>query len=92
MKFRITITYNYYTTIDNETYIGKFYCLNDIPFTFDELPAISQDDPAIIALAEISYRYTAEQLYKYSNYLILEEVHPLLFELDLENPELVPVE
>lgn len=92
MKFKITTTYNHYTTVDNEKMICKFYLINNIPFTFDELPRISQDDPAIIALADISYRYTAEELYRASNYLILEEAHPLLFELDLENPKLLPVD
>lgn len=92
MKFKITTTYNYYQIPKEPLIIVKFYCINNIPFTFDELPGITQDDPAIIALAEISPRYSAEQLFKYSNYLILEEIHPLMFELELENPELLPVE
>ena len=31
-----------------------------------------------------------EDMYTWSNYLIMEAVHPLMFELDLENPELLP--
>lgn len=92
MKLKITTTYNHYTTPDSDKIICKFYLINNIPFTFDELPKISQDDPAVIALADISYRYTAEDLFKFSNYLIMEEVHPLLFEVELENPELLPLE
>lgn len=92
MKLKITTTYNHYITPDGDKIICKFYLINNIPFTFDELPKISQDDPAVIALADVSYRYTPEDLFKFSNYLILEETHPLLFEVDLENPELLPVE
>lgn len=92
MKLKITTTYNHYTTPDNDKMICKFYLINNIPFTFDEIPRISQDDPAVIALADISYRYSAEDLFRASNYLILEEAHPLLFDLDLENPELLPID
>lgn len=92
MKLKITTTYNHYISPDGEKMICKFYSINNIAFTFDELPKISQDDPAIIALADISYRYTAEDMFKASNYLIMEEAHPLLFEVELENPELLPTE
>ena len=50
MKLKITTTYNHYTTPDNDKMICKFYLINNIPFTFDVLPKISQDDPAVIAL------------------------------------------
>lgn len=89
MKFKITTTYNYYITPDNEKMFCKFYNLNNIPFTFDEVLDL---DPAIIALADISQKYSAEDLFKASNYLVLEEAHPLLFEIELENPELLPAE
>lgn len=74
--------------------ICKFYLINNIPFTFDECERTheNQYDPAIIALADISYRYTAEDLFRASNYLMMEEAHPLLFDVELENPELLPVE
>ena len=46
-----------------------------------------QDDPYVQIEAEGNYNYTDEDMYRWSNYLIMEELHPLLFELDLENPE-----
>jgi hypothetical protein len=92
MKLKITTTYNHYTTPDGDKMICKFYLINNVPFTFDEIPKISQDDPAIISLADISYRYNAEDLFRASNYLMMEEAHPLLFDVELENPELLPVE
>lgn len=66
------------------------YFINGVPFTFDEIPSIMQDDPYIQIEAQSNYEYTAEDLYNLSNYLIMEECHPLLYELDLENPEEMP--
>lgn len=66
------------------------YFINGIPFTFDDIPTVMQDDPYVQIEAEGNYNYTDEDMYRWSNYLILEELHPLLFELDLENPEELP--
>jgi hypothetical protein len=68
------------------------YFIQDIPFTFDELPEYAIDSPNLIELANKEKEYNPEDLYKYSFYLIDEEFHPLLFELDLENPEILPSE
>ena len=40
--------------------------------------------------AEINDEYTLDEIFRYSDYLIAEECHPVLFELDLVNPELIP--
>lgn len=92
MKLKIRTSYNHFTNADKEKIICKFYTINNIPFAFDLLPKTTQDDPAIIALAEVNPRYTAESLFKSSNYLIMEEAHPLMFEVELENPELLPAD
>jgi hypothetical protein len=66
------------------------YFINGIPFTFDDLPLIMQEDPYIQVEAENNYEYTTEDMYRWSNYLIDEECHPLLFDLQIENPEELP--
>lgn len=66
------------------------YFINEVPFTFDELPDCCMYDLDIIHLADQMLRYDAEDLYKTSFYLIDEEAHPMLFELELENPEDLP--
>jgi len=33
-----------------------------------------------------------EDIFKYSDYLIAEECHPVLFDLDIVNPEILPDE
>lgn len=85
MKYKITSNYCYHNGI-----IVDMYFINGIPFTFDDIPTVMQDDPYVQIEAEGNYNYTDEDMYRWSNYLILEELHPLLFELDLENPEELP--
>jgi hypothetical protein len=68
------------------------YFINQVPFTFDELPEESFYDLDLIDLADKELRYEPEDLYRSSFYLIDEECHPLMFELDLENPEMLPTE
>lgn len=90
-KHKITHSYNWYNT-KTEKLIIKTYNINSIPFTFDELPKIVQQDPEIIAKANLQHIYTPEIFFKKSFYLIDEEAHPLLFDMDLENPQDLPDE
>ena len=91
MSYKITYSYNWYRT-DNERFIIKTYHINSIPFTFDEILEESQNDPEIIKMAEEQLTLSPEILYQKSFYLIDEEAHPLLFEMDLENPQDLPDE
>jgi hypothetical protein len=70
--------------------IVKMYFIQDVPFTFDELPESSIYDKELIEIANKYYHYEPEDLYKNSFYLIDEEAHPCIFDLDLENPEDMP--
>lgn len=91
MSYKITYSYNWYRT-DNERFIIKTYLINGIPFTFDELPSIVRDDPEVIKRAEEQLTLSPEIFYQKSFYLIDEQAHPLLFEMDLENPQDLPDE
>jgi hypothetical protein len=91
MSYKITHSYNWYKTPEDR-FLIRTYLINSIPFTFDELPSITQNDPEIIEKAELQLTYTPEILYQKSFYLIDEEAHPLLFEMDLENPQDLPDE
>ena len=88
MKHKITYSYNWYKT-DTERFVIKTYHINNIPFTFDELPSIIQDDPEIIERANEQLTMTPEIFYQKSFYLIDEEAHPCLFEMDIENPDVL---
>jgi len=89
MKYRIDTAYVWY---NQGTQIVLMYFINQVPFTFDELPEESFYDLDLIDLADKELRYEPEDLYRSSFYLIDEECHPLMFELDLENPEMLPTE
>jgi hypothetical protein len=88
MKYKITTSYNWYE-IENDKFIIKTYYINGIAFTFDELPTIVQDDPEIIQRANGQLTMTPNEFYLKSFYLIDEQAHPCIFELDLENPEVL---
>jgi hypothetical protein len=87
MSYQISQAYCWY---NKGTMIVKMYFVNHIPFTFDDLEDIVQDDPEIIKKANEQLTLTPEIFYLNSFYLIDEEAHPLLFEMDLENPEDLP--
>ena len=89
MKYRIDARYVWY---NEGNQIVLMYFINEIPFTFDELPDETIFDQDLIELANKERKFEAEDLYKTSMYLIEEECHPLLFELDLENPEILPTD
>lgn len=89
MKYRIDARYVWY---NKGTQIVLMYFLNQIAFTFDDLPEESLFDLELIELADKERRFEPEDLYQSSYYLILEECHPLMFEVELENPEMLPVD
>lgn len=91
MSYKITHSYNWYKTSEDK-FIIKTYYINNVAFTFDELNHIDQQNPEIIAKANLQYTYTPNFFYQKSFYLIDEEAHPLLFDMDLENPQDLPDE
>lgn len=66
------------------------YFINEVPFTFDELPELASSDPEIMKLADKNRSFDPEDLYRSSFYLLDEEAHPCFFPVDLENPEDMP--
>ena len=89
MKYRIDARYVWY---NEGKQIVLMYFINQVPFTFDELPDECIFDEELIKLADNERRFEIDDLYRTSSYLIEEECHPMLFELDLENPEMLPVD
>ena len=89
MSYQISQAYCWY---NNGTMIVKMYFINQIPFTFDEMPDGHMYDDDLKRLADKQRTFEPEDLFKNSFYLIDEEAHPLLFEMDLENPQDLPDE
>ena len=87
MSYRIGQAYCWY---NEGSQIVKMYFISEIPFTFDELPDGHLYDRDLCRLADKQSSFEPKDLYKNSFYLIDEEAHPLLFEMDLENPQDLP--
>ena len=91
MNYRIDTEYAWYDTQEGSKIIFV-YMIQNVPFTFDELPEIARANPSVIQLANSGPRWDAEKMYQSSMYLMAEECHPMCFDLELENPELLPVD
>jgi hypothetical protein len=89
MKYRIDARYVWY---NKGSQLVLMYFINQVPFTFDDVPDSYIYDPEILELADNERRFEPEDLYKSSFYLIDEECHPMLFEVELENPEMMPAD
>ena len=68
------------------------YFIEGFSFTFDDMNEDQENDLSNISIANNNKTYTYTDLYKESGYLVMEEAHPCLFEMDLENPEMLPVD
>jgi len=68
----------------------RMYFIQDIPYTFDELPQIIQDHPSVQSEALLGKDWDDEELYRTSSYLMAEECHPLVFDIQVDNPQLLP--
>jgi|TARA_Y100001963_G_scaffold154128_1_gene242253 hypothetical protein len=90
----IDSTYCWYSDWTNKhERIVLMYFINGIPFTHDELEDLNQteeDLPMIKIIADYEKKYNTEDLYNYYTYLLEEQMHPLIFDMDLENPEDLP--
>ena len=86
-KYKITHAYCWY---NDGSMIVKMYFINEVPFTFDELPEGHMYDDELRKLADLQRTFEPEDLYQNSMYLIEEEAHPCFFLVDLENPEDLP--
>ncbi|ADO99129.1 hypothetical protein Np050604_031 [Cyanophage S-RIM44] len=68
----------------------RMYFIHGLPYTFDELPKGVEEMPQIQTEA-LRYRdYDLEELYRISSYLMEEECHPLMFDLQLDDPAMLP--
>ena len=85
--YKLSTKYCWY---DDGQMIVKMYFINDIPFTFDELPFGHLWDEELCRVADENRTYNPDYMYKMFGYLMMEELHPLYFPVKLENPELLP--
>ena len=68
------------------------YFINGIPFTWDDLVDVDVEEKDVLLIANNEKKYNTEELYNYYAYLMEEEFNPLVFEIELENPEELPLD
>jgi len=85
MKYRITRKYVF---LDKEPVL--MYFIEHMPFQFDSLDRIDKEDKWVLSEAASNEEYTIKDVIISSDYLLQEECHPVVHELDLINPELIP--
>ena len=73
-------------------YIGivLVYYLNGMPFVYDDISEEERNDPYVKAIARSEDAIDVEQLTKNSEYLMMEELHPLLFPVELDEISELP--
>jgi len=85
MKYTLSQSYSFY--------LGKvvrMYFINGMPYTFDELPLLVQDHPDVQSEALEGRDWDDEEMFRISNYLMMEECHPLMYDIEVDNPALLP--
>ena len=61
-----------------------------MPFVYDDITDEERGDPYVTALADSEPPLDIEQLTKNSEYLMVEEMHPLLFPVELDEVSVLP--
>ena len=87
MKFKITSAYCYLDDVG----IVKMFMIHGLPFTFED-EGFDPTDADVVAEANTNPHVTMRYMYKWSDYLIEEECHPILFGMTdmIENYQDVP--
>ena len=87
MKYKITSAYCNL----KDCGVVLMYMIEGTPFTFEE-EGFDYTDPEIIAEAMLNPELTLDQMYQWSCYLILEGMHPIVYDLEeqIANPSMLP--
>ena len=87
MSYTITTKHVWY---NEEKIIVKMYFFEGIPFTFDEMPDGHLYDLDLVEEANKNESYEIEDVYKGSNYMIMEQMHPCFDAVEISNPKDLP--
>ena len=85
MKYKITRKHVF---LDNEPVL--MYFIENVAFQFDTLEKREKEDLWVLSEAAMNEEYTLKDIITSSDYLLQEECHPVVQELDLVNPGLIP--
>lgn len=84
--FQVRCDYRYLNGIG----IVLVYFLNGMPFVYDDITDAEKEDIYVKTCAEAEPTLNVELLTKNSEYLMLEELHPMLFPVELDEVSVLP--
>ena len=87
MSYTITTKHVWY---NEGKVIVKMYFFEGIPFTFDEMPDGHLYDRDLVDTANKNESYEIDDVYKGSNYMIMEQMHPCFDMIEISNPQDLP--
>jgi len=91
--YQISSTYCWYSDwLNKNDKVVLMYFINGIPFTWDDLSDVGKEQEDVLLIANNERKYNTEELYNYYAYLMEEEFNPLVYEMELENPEELPLD
>ena len=79
-----------YVWFNDGKIIVKMYFLNEVPFTFDDLEDGHLYDRELVEEATKNDEYDIYDVYRGSNYLMMEECHPCFDNIKILNPSVLP--
>ena len=86
MEYQVRSEYRFVDTVG----IVLVYTINGMEFVYDDISEEELMDPMIQAVASNEPILSVETLIKNSEYLIMEELHPLLFPVELDKYSELP--
>ena len=89
MSYTITTKHVWY---NEGKIIVKMYFFEGMPFTFDEMPDGHLYDRDLVEEANKNQSYEVDDVYRGSNYMIMEEMHPCFNNVDISNPKDLPID
>jgi len=86
MQYQVRSEYRFVDTVG----IVLVYTINGMEFVYDDISEEELLDPMIQAVASNEPILSVETLIRNSEYLIMEELHPLLFPVELDEYSELP--
>ena len=90
MGYKLTSNYRWYLVPEEPPVFSRIYYIENVPYDVDILK--KEDHLDKLTQANANKGIKADDLFKGSDYLIAEMMHPLLFELEIDNPEELPTD
>lgn len=87
-EYKVRCEYKY---VDTQG-ICLVYNINGMDFTFDYITDEEREDQLVVAVALSEPSVTLETITKNSEYLMDEELHPLLFPVNIDKYSILPEE